>query len=169
MPLIDALACPFQRAALLVARWSGAHRDEIRCLPIDCLDRYPDGTARLRLSGHKTYKERVVPLHEDAAQALQAVIDLRKDAPERPFTDERTGEQLRYLFMSHGKLLSGHYLFENPIQDACKAIGLVRPGGRGGSGRGTVTAHRFRHKMGTQLAERGAKLHTIMKVLATPR
>ncbi|WP_328379848.1 hypothetical protein OG372_34645 [Streptomyces sp. NBC_01020] len=24
MPAIDAIACPFQRAALLVARWSGA-------------------------------------------------------------------------------------------------------------------------------------------------
>ncbi len=165
MPVIDAIACPFQRAALLVARWSGARRDEIRRLPVDCLDRYPEGTARLRLPGRKTYKERVVPLHEDAAQALQAVIDLRKDAPERPFTDERTGEEIRYLFMGRGKLLSGHYLFESPIQDACKAVGLVRPGGRGGSGRGTVSAHRFRHTVGTQLAERGAKLHTIMKVL----
>ncbi|WP_442813184.1 tyrosine-type recombinase/integrase [Streptomyces sp. NBC_01800] len=42
---------------------------------------------------------------------------------------------------------------------------MVRPGGRGGTGRATVTAHRFRHTVGTQLAERGAKLHTIMKVL----
>ncbi|MDT0347703.1 site-specific integrase [Streptomyces litchfieldiae] len=56
-------------------------------------------------------------------------------------------------------------MFETPIQSACKAVGLVRPGGRGGTGRGTVTAHRFRHTVGTQLAERGAKLHTIMKVL----
>lgn len=160
MPAIDALACPFQRAALLVARWSGARRTEIQKLPLDCLDRYPDGTPRLRLSGRKTYKERVVPLHEDAAEALQKVIDLRKNAPERPFTDERTGEEIRCLFMSHGKLLSTYYLFETPIQDACKAVGLVRPGGRG-----TVSAHRFRHTVGTQLAERGAKLHTIMKVL----
>jgi integrase len=165
MPAIDALACPFQRAALLVARWSGARRTEIQKLPIDCLDRYPDGTPRLRLSGRKTYTERVVPLHEDAAEALQKVIHLRRDAPERPFTDERTGEEIRYLFMSHGKLLSTFYLFETPIQDACKAAGLVRPGGRGGAGRGTVSAHRFRHTVGTQLAERGAKLHTIMKVL----
>jgi integrase len=165
MPAVDAIACPFQRAALLVARWSGARRTEIQKLPIDCLDRYPDGTARLRLSGRKTYKERVVPLHEDAAEALQKVIDLRRNAPERPFTDERTGEEIRYLFMNHGKLLSTFYLFETPIQEACKAVGLVRPGGRDGSGRGTVTAHRFRHTVGTQLAERGAKLHTIMKVL----
>ncbi|WP_200262026.1 site-specific integrase [Streptomyces sp. HSG2] len=165
MPAINAISCPFQRAALLVARWSGARRTEIQRLPLDCLDRYPNGTARLRLSGRKTYKERVVPLHEDAAEALQKVIDLRRNAPERPFTDERTGEEIRYLFMSHGKLLSTYYLFETPIQAACKAVGLVRPGGRGGTGRGTVSAHRFRHTVGTQLAERGAKLHTIMKVL----
>ncbi|TDC65833.1 site-specific integrase [Micromonospora sp. KC207] len=167
MPVISEISCPFQRAALLVARWSGARRDEIRRLPIDCLDRYPDGTARLRLPGHKTYKERTVPLHEDAAAALQTIIDLRKDAPERPFIDDRTGEQVRYLFMRHGKLMSSFYLFETSIDDACQAAGLTRPGGKkGGTGvRGTVSAHRFRHTVGTQLAERGAKLHTIMKVL----
>ncbi|MCX5345972.1 hypothetical protein [Streptomyces atratus] len=37
MPVVEQIACPFQRAALLVARWSGARRDEIRRLPIDCL------------------------------------------------------------------------------------------------------------------------------------
>jgi integrase len=167
MPVVNEIACPFQRAALLVARWSGARRDEIRRLPIDCLDRYPDGTPRLRLPGRKTYKERTVPLHEEAAEALQRVIDLRKDPPERPFSDERTGEQVRYLFMRHGKLLSSYYLFETSIDEACKAVGLTRPGGKkGGSGvHGTISAHRFRHTVGTQLAERGAKLHTIMKVL----
>lgn len=106
MPVINEITCPFQRAALLVARWSGARRDEIRHLPLDCLDHYPDGTARLRLPGRKTYKERVVPLHQDAADAVQKVIELRKDGPERPFSDSRTGEQIRYLFMDHGKLLS---------------------------------------------------------------
>jgi integrase len=165
MPVINEITCPFQRTALLIARWSGARRDEIRHLPLDCLDRYPDGTPRLRLPGRKTYKERMVPLHQDAGAALQNLIDLRKDGPERPFTDERTGEQVRYLFMDHGKLLSLFYLFDTPIQQACEAAGLIVPGGRGGKGRGTVTAHRFRHTVGTQLAERGAKLHTIMKVL----
>ena len=167
MPIINEITCPFQRAALLVARWSGARRDEIRHLPLDCLDHYPDGTPRLRLPGRKTYKERMVPLHQDAGHALQKVIDLRKNGPERPFADERTGEQVRYLFMDHGKLLSLFYLFNTPIQQACEQAGLVVPGGKkGGSGvRGTISAHRFRHTVGTQLAERGAKLHTIMKVL----
>src|SRR6266568_7186779 len=48
MEAIRALECPYQRAALLIARWSGARRDEIRRLAVDCLDQYPDGTARLR-------------------------------------------------------------------------------------------------------------------------
>ena len=126
MPVIDEIACPFQRAALLVARWSGARRDEIRRLPLDCLDRYPDGTPRLRLPARKTYKERIVPLHEDAADALQAVIDLRSSGPERPFTDQRTGDAVRYLFMRHGKLLSTYYLFDTPIQHACKTGRAVR-------------------------------------------
>ncbi|MFF1650536.1 hypothetical protein [Streptomyces sp. NPDC058240] len=84
MPVIDASACPFQRAALLVARWSRARRTESQRLPVDCLDRYPDDTPRLRLSGPKTYRERVVPLHEDAAEALQKLIDLRRHAPSDP-------------------------------------------------------------------------------------
>lgn len=46
-----------------------------------------------------------------------------------------------------------------------KAVGLVGPGGWHGKQRDTVSAHRFRHTVGTQLAECGAKLHTIMKVL----
>ncbi len=161
MPVIDELSCPFQRAALLVARWSGARRDEIRRLAVDCLDSYPDGTARLRLPARKTYRERVVPLHDDAAAALRTVIELRRDRPARAFADELTGAAVRYLFMRHGKLLSTYYLFDTPIQRACKKAGLVHPD----TGRGAVTAHRFRHTVGTQLAERGAKLHTIMKVL----
>ncbi|MEV5546523.1 site-specific integrase [Streptomyces sp. NPDC052309] len=117
------------------------------------------------MPARKTHKERVVPLHQDAADALQKVIDLRRQGRERPFTDELTGQPVRYLFVQHGKLLSTYYLFETPIQATCKAVGLVRPGGRGGTGRGTVTAHRFRHTVGTQLAERGARLHTTMKIL----
>lgn len=161
MPAIEELSCPFQRAALLVARWSGARRDEIRRLPIDCLDRYPDGTPRLRIPARKTYKERTVPLHHNAADALQTVIDLRRAGRERAFTDERTGEQVRYLFVNHSKLMSSFYLFETPLHKAR----LIGPTGYRRKDRRTVSAHRFRHTVGTQFAERGAKLHTIMMVL----
>jgi integrase len=165
MPVIEAISCPFQRAALLTARWSGARRGEIRRLPLDCLDHYPDGTPRLRIPAGKTYKERMVPIHQDAADALQALIDMRRQCHDRPLTDERTGEQVRYLFVDHGVPLSASYLFEYPLQAISTAAGVTAPTGWRGRQRGTVSAHRFRHTVGTQLAERGAKLHTIMKVL----
>jgi integrase len=49
MAAIRALECPYQRAALLIARWCGARREEIQRLSVDCLDSYPDGTPRLRI------------------------------------------------------------------------------------------------------------------------
>jgi hypothetical protein len=48
----------YQRAALIVARWSGARRDEIRRLAVDCLDSGPDGASPRTSSsshlGHRT-------------------------------------------------------------------------------------------------------------------
>lgn len=161
MTAMRKLECPYQRAALLVARWSGARKGEIRRLATDCLDAYPDGTPRLRLPAGKTYRERMIPIHEEAADAIRVVQALRHArSGERAFPDELTGENVRYLFMDRGKLLSVYYLFQTPIREACRAVGLVDA-----AGRPTVSAHRFRHTVGTQLAERGAKLHTIMKVL----
>jgi len=60
----------------------------------------------------------------------------------------------------HGKPFSAEYLFEAALRHACRAAGLVTP-----DGKPTITAHRFRHTVGTQLAEKGARLHTIMTVL----
>jgi integrase len=53
---------------LIVARWSGARRGEIRSLDLDCLDAYPEGTPRLRIPVGKGRTERLVPLHEEAAE-----------------------------------------------------------------------------------------------------
>jgi hypothetical protein len=58
MPIINEITCPFQRAALLVACWSGARRDEIRHLPLDCLDHYPDGTALTRWEDGRDTQDR---------------------------------------------------------------------------------------------------------------
>ncbi len=160
MRAIEEIDCPYQRAALLVARWSGARRDEMRRLALDCLDAYPDGTPRLRLPVGKTRRERMVPVHDEAAAALQAVMDLRVGRGERAFTDELTGAPTQYLFVEHGKLLSTYYLFTTSLRQACQRAGLVD-----GKGRAKITPHQFRHTVGTQLAERGAKLHTIMQLL----
>ena len=72
----------------------------------------------------------------------------------------RPAHVTRYLFVRRGGLFSIQYLFNIPLRCACTAAGLVTS-----QGVPTVSAHRFRHTVGTQLAERGAKLHTIMQVL----
>ena len=128
------LPCPLQRAALLTARWSGARRGEIARLAVDCLDRYPDGTARLRIPAGKTLRERMVPLHEEAAGALLAVIEMRKKNGDRPVVDERTGERVRFLFYRRGVRISADYLFQYGLNAACKRAGLVD-----GRGRATIS------------------------------
>ncbi len=158
MPAIRSLPCPYQRAALLIARWSGARREEIRRLSLDCLDSYADGTPRLRIPAGKTKRERIVPLNEEAAAAIRVLQADRK--AERGFRDTQTGMVTRYLFVRHGQLISLQYLFDSSLQTVCTAAGLTTA-----DGQPTISAHRFRHTVGTQLAERGAKLRTIMHML----
>jgi integrase len=160
MEQVPKLGCDFQKAALLVARWSGARRSEITRLRLDCLDQYPDGTARLRIPAGKTMRERMVPLHDDAAFPLRALIAKRLQAKDRPILDERTGELVRFIFYRRSGRISPDYLLQEALKVICTLAGLVNS-----NGKPTITAHRFRHTVGTQLAERGAKLHTIMSVL----
>lgn len=158
MNAVRRLQCPYQRTALIVARWSGARRGEIRGLDLDCLDAYPEGTPRLRIPVGKGKTERLVPLHEEAAAAIRELQ--RVAGPTRGLRDEQTGVETRRLFVWRGLLLSASYLFETALARACAAAGLVDH-----HGRPLITAHRFRHTVGTELAEGGARLHTIMRML----
>lgn len=162
MNAVDEMPCPYQRTALLVARWSGARRGEITGLHLDCLDEYDGGTARLRIPLGKTRTERMVPLAPQAAEAVADLIALRRRhlSTERPLLDRRTGAKVHYLFFRRGQRLTESYLFDGALLAACTTAGLVD-----GLGRPTVTAHRFRHTVGTELAERGARTSTIMKIL----
>lgn len=157
---IDKLENPYQRCSLLVARWSGARRDEIGRLSLDCLDTYADGTYRLRIPAGKTGKERMVPLADAAAEAIQAVQALRAPDRDRGTKDRVTGDRVRYLFLQRGRHLSAAFLFDLALQQVCEDAGLLTvDGGR------LVTAHRFRHTLGTDLAEAGARWRTIMSIL----
>lgn len=161
MEAIHQLEDPAQRAALLVLRWSGARRDEVRRLTLDCLDSYADGTARLRLPAGKSRRERTVPLHHDAAEALAPLIAARRRQPDRPLPDPNSGTQaVRYVFLRKGRLVSAEYLLLTPLRTACARAGLVDH-----NGKATIHPHRFRHTLGTQMGERGARTQTIMKVL----
>jgi integrase len=160
MTAVDQLPNPYQRAALIVARWSGARRDEIRRLAVDCLDSYPDGHPRLRIPVGKGHTERSIPLHPQAAEVLQPLIERARTQRSRPRFDPSAGRAVQHLFFQRGRLLSNGFLFDMSLKAACTAAGLVDS-----TGRQTITAHRFRHTIGTQLAEGGARIQTIMAVL----
>jgi hypothetical protein len=100
----------------------------------------------------------LVPLNDEAAEAIRMVQTVRTG--ERGFRDNYTGAVTHYLFMRHGKLLSANYLFDAPLTKACQAAGLTTA-----DGKRLISPHRFRHTVGTQLAEKGAKMRTIMSVL----
>ena len=93
---------PYQRCVLLVARWSGARRAEIRKLHLDCLDTYADGTHRIRLAAVKSRKERSVPIHFEAAEAIETLAALRRRQSDRGIYDPELGRPVRYLFLRSG-------------------------------------------------------------------
>lgn len=160
MGAVEVLPDPHQRAALIVARWSGARRDEIRRLAVDCLDAYPDGHPRLRIPVGKGHAERSIPLHPQAADALRPLIEAAHRQHAAAQYDPAAGRAVRHVFVRRGKLLSRAFLFDLALRAACTTAGLLDP-----AGKPTVSAHRFRHTIGTQLAEGGARLQTIMAVL----
>ncbi len=160
MTAVDALPDPHQRGALILARWSGARRDEIRRLEVDCLDAYPDGHPRLRIPVGKGHTERSIPLHPQAAEALRPLIEQALAGGAAARYDPTVGRAVRHVFVRRGKLLSRAFLFDASLKTACTTAGMLD-----GHGRPTVSAHRFRHTIGTQLAEGGARLQTIMAVL----
>jgi len=161
MQAIRELPDPHQRAALLAVRWSGARRDEIRRLELDCLDGYPDGTPRLRIPAGKTKAERMVPIAAEAADAITEIQARRAADQDLGMTDRVTESQVRYLFLDRGRLRSAFYLYDEPLLAVCQTIGLVPASGTGNA----ITAHRFRHTVGTQLANKHARIRTIMAIL----
>ncbi|WP_433207233.1 tyrosine-type recombinase/integrase [Nocardia sp. CA-107356] len=138
----------------------GPRRSEIQRLELDCLDTYPDGHPRLRIPAGKTYTERIVPLHPEAADALRECINATRSRKQRPLIDEVTGKPTHYVFQIRGRLMTDHRLFDSALRTACDNTGLVDH-----TGAKLVTSHRFRHTVGTQRAEQGARLQTIMSIL----
>ena len=160
MAAVEQLPDPYQRTALLLLRWSGARRGEIARLTLDCLDAYPDGHPRLRIPVGKTYTERSVPLHPEAANALRELIAHVRGTETVAWQDHTAEATVQFVFVRRGQPLGRHFLFTDPLATACKQVGLIDS-----RGRATVTAHRFRHTVGTQLAEGGARIQTIMAIL----
>ena len=87
-------------------------------------------------------------------------IEHRKAAPAAPHHDRWIGRRVHWVFVHRGQPIGRRYLFEDALETACTRAGLVDA-----NGKPTVTAHRFRHTVGAQLAEGGARIQTIMAIL----
>ena len=161
MKAIEGLENPYQRTALLLVRWSGARKGEIRRLTINCLDTYPDGYPRLRIPVGKTYTERIIPTAPPSRRGAAGA--------DRTGQGSRCRGPLRHLGPAAGPLgvhaprpADGQALpFRRAVEDRLPC----RRGLLDARGRPTVSAHRFRHTVGTQLAEGGAQIQTIMAIL----
>jgi integrase len=121
------------------------HRDPLRVL-----------LRRPTPSADKGHAERSISLHPQAADALRPLIDAARQQAAVLQFDPAAGRAVQHLFVRRGKLLSRAFLFDLALKTACTAR-PARP-----TGRPTVSAHRFRHTIGTQLAEGGARLQRIM-------
>ena len=161
MEAVYALKCPYQKNALILLRWTGARREEIRRLDINALDFYSDGTPKLYIPIGKTHTSRWVPTQEEAASAFRELLEIRKTTGNlKGLPDRKTGKLTDYLFMRKNSIISGPYLFDFSMRAACKEAGLLTE-----IGKSKYTSHQFRHTIGTQMANRGASLPTIMKML----
>jgi Phage integrase family len=74
--------------------------------------------------------------------------------------DTDMGRPVRYLFLRNGRLAHPDYLFAASLRQVCETLGSLSV-----AGKPAIHAHRFRHTLGTQLAEKGARTQTIMKIL----
>ncbi len=101
-----------------------------------------------------------MPVHHEAAHAIRDLVKLRETQPDQGIFDLDLGRTVRYLFLRNGVLANADYLFASPLAQICQELAILN-----GDGKPAIHAHRFRHTLGTQLAEKGARTQTIMKIL----
>jgi integrase len=98
-------------------------------LLLDCLDAYPGGTPRLRLAAGKALRERTVPVHDEAAQAIRDLVKLREAQPDQGIFDPDLGRTVRYLFLRNGVLAHPDYLFASPLARICGELAILNGDG----------------------------------------
>jgi len=163
MPIINGDHLPRSAGALWSPAGRGPARTRSGTCPLDCLGpTTPTGHHGCALAAGKTYKERMVP----SPGRRQALTDSHRPVQERPNTvadANAPARQVRNWLMDNGKAVSC---------STCSTTRSSRPAHRsaGCSGRQEGRLGRSRPlpptdsgTRGKQLAERGAKLHTIMK------
>jgi len=139
--LVAAADKPWSRAMVILLLSTGIRRSEAVAITLDDLDL----EKRQLLIRGKGDKERVVPLTEQAVEAIQAYLP------------HRTQTQSRHLFVS---AYGGH-----PLHGRCinRVLGIViRKAGLEGQG---ITPHKLRHTFATHLIRNGVDIRTVQELM----
>ena len=141
---------PMIRAVMLVWLFGGLRQDEIRRLRVGCI-RYhaadtpdADRVCLLDVPVNKTSTAFTKPVDRVVGEAIRAWEQVR---PAQPVArDEKTGEQVHFLFSFRCARFSQGYLNRRLIPALCEKAGVPRE-----DARGRITTHRARSTIATQL------------------
>ena len=139
--LIAAADKPWSKAAVVLLLSTGIRRSEAVGITLDDLDL----ERRQLLIRGKGDKERVVPLTDQAVEAIQAYLP------------HRTNTESRHLFVSAWK---GHPIHGRCINRMLKIV--IQKAGLGDQG---ITPHKLRHTFATHLIRNGADVRTVQGLL----
>jgi len=139
--LIAAADSPWSKALVVLLLSTGIRRSEAVAITLDDLDL----DKRQLLIRGKGDKERVVPLTEQAVEAIRAYL------PHRVKTEDR------HLFVSAWR---GHPIAGRVVNAILKIV--VRKAGLQGQG---ITPHKLRHTFATHLIRNGVDIRTVQELL----
>jgi integrase len=139
------------RAVMLVWLFAGLRQNEIRRLRVGCIRFNTGGTASssdavclLDVPVNKTSTAFTKPVDRVVGDAIRAWEQERPAQP--PARDEKTGEQVHFLFSLRCARFSQGYLNRRLIPALCRKAGVPRE-----DARGRITSHRARSTIATQL------------------
>ena len=140
----------FMRALALVWLFAGLRSDEIARLRAGCV-RWQEpaaddgaGVCLLDVPAHKTGRPYTKPVDALVGTTIAAWETVRGSQP--LLADRRTGELVSFLFCHRARRLPGRYLNDHLIPMLCRKAGVPLF-----DARGTITSHRARATIATQL------------------
>lgn len=71
-----------------------------------------------------------MPLHEEAAEAIRALAQLRQNQHDRGICDPDLGQPVRSLFLRNGCLAHPDYLFADPLGQIRTQLGILNGEGK---------------------------------------
>lgn len=141
----------FYHRCLLLMRWTGIRVGELIDLSYDCIKIDSTGNKFLKVELGKMKNERLVPLHDQAVDLIEAI---QWDTCSHYANNGSEGPPIKLLNDPHGRIVISETLR--------KALAVAADGLQD---REKITSHRLRHTYATELLNAGVSFFTLMKLL----